>query len=81
MGHNSVNIVISVLALFTLSDHGLYLYQVPPNYLERLMSYRANAMSILIITKENNSINIARGVTVLFLCTLSDHDLHLYQVS
>ena len=35
---------------------------------------------ILIITKGHNSENIARGVTVLILCTLSDHGLYLCQV-
>ena len=36
--------------------------------------------SILIITKGHSSVNIARGVTVLVLCTSSNHGLHLYQV-
>ena len=33
------------------------------------------------ITKGIIPLNIARGVTDLVLCTLSDHGLHLYQVS
>ena len=36
--------------------------------------------SILFITKGHNSTNIARGVTILVLCTSSDHGLHLKQV-
>ena len=37
-------------------------------------------MAILIlIIKGHNSVNIARGVTVLVLCISSDHGLHLYQ--
>ena len=69
MGHNSVNIVhgVTVLALCTSSDHGLYFYHVLQKYLERFMSCGANTMSILIITKGHNSANIAHGVTVLVL--------------
>ena len=65
MGHNSVNIVhgVTVLALFTSSDHGQYLYQVLSKYLIRFKSYGENTISILIITNEHNSTNIARGVT------------------
>ena len=37
-------------------------------------------ISILIITKGTNSVNIACGVTVLVLCILPDHGQHLYQV-
>ena len=60
MTHNSVNIVpgITVLALCTSSDHGIYLYRVLPKYLERLTSYGANTISILILTKGHNSTNI-----------------------
>ena len=41
MGHHSVNIEYggTVLALCTLSDHGLYLYQVLLKYLEQFKSY------------------------------------------
>ena len=38
-------------------------------------------ISILILTKGHNSVNIARGVTVLVLSTSTAHGLHLYQVS
>ena len=37
-------------------------------------------ISILIITKGHNSVNIAYGVTVFVLCKFSDHGQHLYQV-
>ena len=36
-----------------------------------------DTISALIITKEQNSVNIARGVTVFVLCTSADHGLHL----
>ena len=35
-------------------------------------------ISILIITKRHNSINITGRVIVLVLCTSSNHGLHLY---
>ena len=38
-------------------------------------------ISILIITKGHYSVNIARRVVVLFLCTSSNHGLYLYQGS
>ena len=34
-------------------------------------------MSILIIRKRHYSINIVHGVTILVLCILSNHGLHL----
>ena len=82
-GHNSVNTVYgaTVLVLCTLSNHGLNVYQVLPEYLEWLQSYGADTILILIIAKEHNSVNIVCGVTVLVLCTLSNHGLPLYQVS
>ena len=39
-----------------------------------------DTISILIITKWHNSVNIARRIKVLVLCTLSDHGLHLCQI-
>ena len=83
MRHNSVHIVygITVLGVCTLSDQDLYLYQVLLKYLERFESYIANTISILIIKKIHNSTDIACGVTVLVLLTLSDHGLHMYPVS
>ena len=41
--------------LCTSSGHGLYFYQVLRNYLKRYQSYRADTISILKITKGNNS--------------------------
>ena len=40
------------------------------SYHERFKSYGADTISILIITKGHNSINIVRGVTVLILCVI-----------
>ena len=37
-------------------------------------------ISILKITKGNNSAKIVDGVTVVNLCTLSGHALYFYQV-
>ena len=49
--------------------------------LGRFSSYRADTISILIITMGHYSVNIARGVIVLVLYILSNHDLHLYHNS
>ena len=83
MRHNSLYIVygITVLGVCTLSDQDLYLYQALLKYLERFESYIANTISILIIKKRYNSTDIACGVTVLLLLTLSYHGLHMYRVS
>ena len=43
-------------------------------------SYRVDMISILKITKGNNSAKNVDGVTVVNLCTLSGHALYLYQV-
>ena len=45
------------------------------------ISYRADTISILKISKGNNSAKNVGGVTVVYLCTSSDHGLYLYQVS
>ena len=50
------------------------------NYLKRYQSYRANTISILKITKGNNSAKNVGGVTVVKLCMLSGHALYFYQV-
>ena len=68
---------VTVLNLHTLSDHGLHLYQVQQNYLERFQSYRAVMISILIITKGHDSVKIAHGVTIFIPCTSSTHGLHV----
>ena len=49
-------------------------------YLERFQGYGAYTISILIITTGHYSVIIVHGVTVLALCTSSDHGLYLYQV-
>ena len=50
------------------------------NYLEPYQSYRADTISILKITKGNNSAKNVGGVTVVYLCTSSGHALYFYQV-
>ena len=71
---------VTVVNLCTLSGHALYFYQVLWNYLKRYQSYRADTISILKITKGNNSAKNVGGVTFLYLCTLSGHALYFYQV-
>ena len=71
---------VTVVNLCTLSGHALYFYQVLWNYLKRYQSYRADTISILKITKGNNSAKKVGGVTVLYLCTSSGHALYFYQV-
>ena len=50
------------------------------NYLKQYQIYRADTISILKITKDNNFTNNVGGVTIVNLCTLSGHALYLYQV-
>ena len=81
-GNNSAKNVggVTVFNLCTLSGHALYFYQVLWNYLKRYQSYRADTISLLKITKGNNSAKNVGGVPVLYLCTLSGHALYFYQV-
>ena len=74
-GNNSTKNVggVRIVDLCTSSGHALYFYQVLWNYLKRYQSYRANTISILKITKGNNSAKNVGGVTVVELCTLSGH--------
>ena len=72
---------VTVVDLCTSSGHALYFYQVLWNYLKRYQSYWADTISIPKISKGNNSAKNVGGVTVVNLCTSSDHALHLYQVS
>ena len=46
------------------------------NYLKRYQSYRANTISILKITKGNNSAKNVGGVRVVEPCRLSGHALY-----
>ena len=71
---------VTVIDLCTSSGHALYFYQVLRNYLKRYQSYRADTISILKITKGNNSAKNVGGVTVVDLCTSSSHTLYFYQV-
>ena len=81
-GNNSTKNVggVRVVDLCKSSGHALYFYQVLWNYLKRYQSYRANTISILKITKGNNSAKNVGGVTVVDLCTSSGHALYFYQV-
>ena len=72
---------VTVFVLCSLSNHDLHLYQVEQKYLERVQSFGADTISLLIITKGHNSVKIVSGVTIFFICTSSNQDLHLYQVS
>ena len=65
----------------TSSGHALYFYQVLWNYLKRYQSYRADTISILKITKGNNSAKNVGKVTDFNLCMSSSHALYLCQVS
>ena len=69
-----------VVNLCTSPGLALYFYQVLGNYLERYQSYRADTISILRMTKGNNSAKNEGGVTVVNLCTSSGHALYFYQV-
>ena len=82
-GNNSAKNVggVTVVDLCTSSGHALYFYQVLWNYLKRYQSYRADTISILTITKGNNSAKNVGGMTVVDLCTSSGHALYFYQVS
>ena len=81
-GNNSAKNVggVTVVNLCMLSGHALYFYQVLWNYLERYQSYRADTISILKITKGNNSTKNVGGVSLLYLCKSSGHALYFYQV-
>ena len=81
-GNNSAKNVggVTVVYLCTSSGHALYFYQVLRNYLKRCQSNRADTISILKITKGNNSAKNVGGVTVVNLCTSSGHALYFYQV-
>ena len=71
---------VTVVYFCTSSGHAVYFYHVLWNYLKRYQSYRADMISILKITKRNNSAKNVGGVTIVNLCTLSGHALYFYQV-
>ena len=81
-GNNSANNVSGV-TIFNSLQNGwscFILYQVLWNNLEWYQSYRADTISILKITKGNNSAKNASGATVVNLSTSSGHALYFYQV-
>ena len=81
-GNNSAKNVggVTVVYLCTSSGHALYFYQVLWNYLKRYQSNRVDMISILKITKGNNSAKNVGGVKVVDLCMSSGHALYFYQV-
>ena len=56
---------VTIVNPCTSSGHALYFYQVWRNYLEWYQSYRADTISILKITKGNNSAKNVDGVPLL----------------
>ena len=72
---------VTVVNLCSSSGHALYFYQVVWNYLERYKSYSADTISILKISKGNNSAKNVGGVNVVNLCPSSGHALYLCTVS
>ena len=82
-GNNSAKNVdgVTVVNLSTSFNHALYFYQVLWHYLKRYQSYTVDTISILKISKGNNSAKNVGGVTVDNLCTSSGHALYFYQVS
>ena len=82
-GNNSTKNVggVIVVILCTSSCHALYFYQVLCHYLKRDQSYKADTITILKITKGNNSAKNVGGVTAVNLCMSSGHALYLCQVS
>ena len=72
---------VTIVNLCKLSSHALYLCQVLWNYLKRYQSYKGDTISILKITKGNNSAKNAGGATIVNLCMSSGHALYLCQVS
>ena len=83
MGNNSVITCnrVTVLALCTISDGHLLMYQVSFDSLLYFQRYALDKFNIAKIRKGNNSVITCDIVTVLALCTFSDGHLLMYQVS
>ena len=82
-GNNSSKNVRGVTSfnLCKMAGHALHLYQASKNYFKLYQSYRADTISILKITKGNNSAKNVGGTTVVNLCMSSGHAIYLCQVS
>ena len=80
-GNNSANNVsgVTTFNLCKMAGHALYCTKFC-EIISNGISYRADTISILKITKGNNSAKNASGATVVNLCTSSDHALHFYQI-
>ena len=83
MGSNSVITCnrVTVLALCTISDGCLSMYQVSFDSLLYFQRYAPDKFNIAKIRKGNNSINTDNRVMVLAFCTSPHNPLSLYQVS
>ena len=71
---------VTIFNLCILFAHALYSYQVLPKYLLQFYSNWPHIISILNISKGNNSIENGGGAMVHYLCTSSDQASYLYHV-
>ena len=75
-----IPLILLVELQFLFSAHRLIMVCTCTKFGEDILNglrVRADMISILIITKGLHSVNIVSGVTVLVLCTSSDHE-YLY---
>ena len=81
-GNNSANNVsgVTTFNLCKMAGHALYCTKFCEIISNGIKGYRADTISILKITKGNNSSKNASGATVVNLCTSSDHALYFYQI-
>ena len=71
--------------MLLISAHCLVMLYISTKFHEIILNgikviERADTISIPKITKGNNSAKNVGGVTVVYLCTSSDHALYFYQV-
>ena len=75
---------MQVEQLLLISARRLIMLYISTKFCETIskwyQSYRVDRISILKITKGNNSAKNVGGVTVVNLCTSSGHALYFYQV-
>ena len=64
-----------------MAGHALHCTKFREIISKRYQNYRVDTISILKITKGNNSFKNVGGATVVILCMLSGHALYLCQVS
>ena len=82
-GNNSAKNVSGVTSfnLCKMAGHALHCTKFHKIISNRIKSYRVDTISILKITKGNNSAKNAGRATVFNLCKSSGHALYFYQVS